>query len=127
VNGHRQAVQLQLRDIFVRLALQQIPDALVEPTHFLFVESVVQAEHRRAVPHLDETLARLAADTLGGRIGCYKLRVGGFQLLQPAHQPVIFGVGDFRPVEHVIQMLVVMQLFAQIFYLCFYFSGGHLL
>ena len=37
-----------------------------------------------------------------------------FQLLQLAHQRVVFGVGDFRLVENVVQMLVAAQLFAEL-------------
>ena len=64
--------------------------------------------------HLDESFARLAADALGGRIGRDQLGMLGLEVLEPPHHPVVFGVADLGLIEHVIQMLVMMQLFAQI-------------
>ena len=64
VHRHGKAVQLQLGDVAERRAAQQFADAAIEVAQFGLVERVVQAQHRRAVPHLDETLAGLAADPL---------------------------------------------------------------
>src|SRR5580693_8216876 len=61
------------------------------------------------MPHLDETLARLRSHPLRRRIRSDQLGVFGFQTLEFAHQRVVFGVGDFGRVEHVIQVLVVAQ------------------
>ena len=61
----------------------------------------------------DESLARLAADALGGRIRRDQLGMRGFQRLQLPHHRVVFGVGDLGRVQHVIQMLVVAQFLAQ--------------
>ena len=121
VHGHRQPVQLQFGDVFKRLALEQLADALVEGAHFIFVQRIVQAQHRRTVPDFHEAFAWFAADALGGRFGCDQIGLLGFQLLQPPHHPVILGVADLGPIQHVIQVLVVMQLFAQIFdFFCFF-------
>src|SRR5215470_13686796 len=62
---------------------------------------------------LDESFARLAADALGGRIGRNQLGVLLFQSFQLVHQLVKFGVGDFGSVEHVVEVLVVADLFAE--------------
>jgi len=110
VHRHGKAVQLQLRYVAERLASQQLADAAVEVAQFGLVERIVEAEHGRAVPDLDETLARLAADALGGRVCCGQFRMRGLQFAQPAHQPVVFGVGDFGPVEDVVEVLVAPQL-----------------
>ena len=37
-----------------------------------------------------------------------------FERLQLAHQPVVLGVGDFRIVEHVVAIVVVLDLLAQL-------------
>src|SRR5882724_740496 len=37
-----------------------------------------------------------------------------FQLLQRVHQPVVGGIGDLRLIGHVVQILVMPQLFAQL-------------
>ena len=63
--------------------------------------------------HLDEALARLAADALGGRIRRDQLGMRRLQRLQLAHQRIVFGVGDFGRVQYVVQVLVVAQLLAQ--------------
>ena len=68
---------------------------------------------------LDEPLARLAADALGGRIRAYQRWVLGFEVLQLLHQLVEFGIADFGIVENVIEIFVVADLFAKGFDLFF--------
>jgi hypothetical protein len=48
-------------------------------------------------------------------------------LLEPAHQLVVFGVGDFRIVQDVVAMVVAIDLIAQPrnFRLEFFSLGGH--
>jgi hypothetical protein len=46
----------------------------------------------------------------------------GFERLEVAQQGVVGGVGDLGRVEHVIKVLVVAELVAQVFDL---FGGGH--
>ncbi len=65
--------------------------------------------------HFDEAFARPAADALGGRIGGNQLGMRGLDIAQPLYQGIIFGVGDGGRVEHVVQMLVPSNLFAQLF------------
>ena len=65
-----------------------------------------------------------------GESGVTRLGVRGFQLLEPAHHAVVLGVRDLRPVQDVIQILVMVQLFAEIFDLFFDIPvhnliGGH--
>ena len=93
---HRQSVQLQLRHIFESLAIQQIAHAAVEFAQLVFIQRVVETQHRRAMRNLDETFARLSAHALGGRIGCDQLGMLGLKLLQPPDHHVVFCVADFR-------------------------------
>ena len=86
--------------------------ALPRP-QFVFAVSVVQREHGRAVPNFDETLTRLATDTLGRGIRCHQLRMFGFQLLELGHQPVELGVAEFGLVQDVVPVLVIADLVAQ--------------
>ena len=75
---------------------------------------------------LDESLARLAADALRGRIRRNERWVLGFQILQLLHQLVEIGVADFGIVEDVIEVFVVANLLAQSLYLFFdVFRGRH--
>ena len=68
VRRHGESVQLEFGDVAVFGAAEQVAHAAVEIAQFGFVQRIVEAQHRRAVPHLDEALARLSADALGGRI-----------------------------------------------------------
>ena len=69
VRGHGKSVQLQFGHVQVFGAAQQFAHAAVEIAQLAFVQRIVQAQHGRAVRHLDEALARLAAHALGRRIG----------------------------------------------------------
>ena len=64
-------------------------------------------KHRHGVADLDEAVEHFAADPLCWRIGCAKVGVLGFDRLQPLKQRVVLGVGQFRRVEHVVQVGVV--------------------
>ena len=68
VGGHGEPVQLEFGDVAVFGAAEEFADAAVEIAEFGFVEGVIEAEQGRAVLDLDEALARLPADALGGRI-----------------------------------------------------------
>jgi hypothetical protein len=59
-----------------------------------------------------EAVARGAADALGGGVGGDEFGVGGFELLELAHEAVILGVGDLRGVEDVVEMFVAAEFFA---------------
>ena len=50
-----------------------------------------------------------------GESGDARLGMPLFQFLQPAHQRVVFGVGDFGLVQDVIPVFVVAKLFAKLF------------
>ena len=115
VRRHGKAVHLQFGHVAELGAAQQFAHAAVEIAQFAFVQGVIQAQHGRAVRHLDETFARLAAHALGGRIGRQQFGMLRLQIAQLAHQRVVFGVADLGLVENVVQVLVVAQRFAQLF------------
>ena len=50
---------------------------------------------------LGEALRGGGANPLSGRLEGDQLRVGGFERPQSPHQPVVFGVGQARAVQHV--------------------------
>jgi len=66
------------------------------------------------VPDLDEALARLPANALGGRIRGEQFRMLGFQGLEPAQERVIFCVRDLRIIEDVVLVFVVAEFFAEL-------------
>ena len=59
----------ELGDVAVFGTAEEVAYAAVEIAEFGFVERVIEAEHRRAVPYPDKALARFSADTLGGESG----------------------------------------------------------
>jgi hypothetical protein len=56
-----------------------------------------------------------ASDALGGRVGSEERRVGLLEGAELVHPAVIFGVGDFGRVEHIVQVLVVAKGGAELF------------
>ena len=63
--------------------------------------------------NFDEALAWLAANALRRRIGSNQFRMLCLHVLQLLHQLVELGIADIRPVEDVIQILVVPDLLAK--------------
>ncbi len=108
-----QAVEFVLGDVIDFLAAGELAHAAVEFAERLERKCVVEADHRRRVPHFLKALARRAAHALRGRIGSPQFRILGFELLEPLHEPVELRVGNFRIVRDVIEVLVVANLFAQ--------------
>ncbi len=75
---------------------------------------------------LDESLARLAADALGGRIGRDEFGVLGLKVFELLHQLVEIQIADLGLIEDVIEIFVVANLFAESFDLLFgVFWGRH--
>src|ERR1700678_79708 len=60
-----------------------------------------------------KTLARRAADSLRRRVRRDRLGVFGLQLFQLIHQPIVGGIGNFRVVRHMIEIVVVAKFFAK--------------
>ncbi len=54
-----------------------------------------------------------AAHPLGGRVGCHQLGMLGLQRLEFAEQPVVLGIGHARLVQHVVAVVVGVDLAAQ--------------
>ena len=68
------------------------------------------------------------ADTLRRRVGRDEVGMLFFERLQLAHQPVVFRVGNFRIVEDVIAVVVVLDLLTQLTHSCrgaLGCAGGH--
>ena len=62
---------------------------------------------------LAERRQRFAADPLGRRLGGDQFGVFGLQGLEFTEQPVVFRVGNRRLVEHVVAVVVGVDLAAQ--------------
>src|SRR5207249_3136541 len=80
----------------------------------LFVVGVVEAEHRHPVRPRRKRRRRLFADALGGAVGGDEVGELRLQVPQLALEAVVLRVGDLRPVEHVVEVLVPAQLAPQL-------------
>ncbi|MCY1395913.1 hypothetical protein D9M71_108690 [compost metagenome] len=121
----RQAVELGLAAVFhFRPAAEQVAGrqqltqalahAAVEVQQVLFLEGVAQAEHRHFVAHLAEGRGSGAAHALGRRLRGHQFGMRLFQALEFAEQAVVFGVWNARLVEHVVAVVVRVELAAQL-------------
>ena len=108
-----QPVQLQLGRVLHRQRPGQLAHPPVPVRQLLGRIRIVQAQHRPRVPHLLESLGRLAAHALRRRVRRQQLRMLGLDPLQLVHQRVVLGVGDLRRVQHVVKVLVAAQFRAQ--------------
>ena len=70
-------------------------------------------QHRHRMLHRRKLGGRLAAHTLGGRIGTDQFGMGRLQRLKFTEQPVVLGVRHRWIVEYVIGVVVTLQLRAQ--------------
>ncbi len=121
-----ESIELMLRDVLDLFAAASLAHAPVEIAQLIVGECIVQAQHWPRVLHGLESGARAAANANGGRIGRDQLRVRRLQFLEALHQTVIGGVGNFRLVQNVIEILVMAQLVAQLFDFVFGgYSLGH--
>ena len=114
---HRKAIHLQFANVINLVGAAKLVHAPLPGAQLVFVVGVIEREHRRAVPHLDEAFARGAAYPLSRRIRRDQLGIFRLQLLQSVHQHVKVGVADGRLVEHVIEIFVASNLLAQRFHL----------
>jgi membrane-bound metal-dependent hydrolase YbcI (DUF457 family) len=126
VQRERQAIELQLAGVRDRLAARQPgAHASVPGTQIGLVVGVVEREHRTRVRDLGEALLRLAAHALRRRIRHNQLGMLGLERLQPVHPLVILRIGPDRRIEHVVQMLMMPQLFSQALDLVGWSSDRH--
>ncbi len=110
----RHPVHLQLADIIERLfTVQKTPGAGIELAHLRGIEGILQGEHGEGVADRFEFLQRRGTDPLRGGSRGRQVREGFFQLEQFAEKPVILGIGNFRPVEYVVEIVVAVQFGAE--------------
>ena len=86
---------------------------LVERQDVIIVEGVIKAQHWNAVGCTLEFIQRRRADPCTRGIRSNEPRVVCFQLDQFLHHAVISRIGNFRIVQNVIAVVVVVQLCAQ--------------
>ncbi|MNM99011.1 hypothetical protein D3C81_1115600 [compost metagenome] len=93
--------------------VQAFNHTAVEFTQVVFLEGIPEAEHRHFVAYLAERRQRRATDALGRRVSGHQLRVFGFQGLEFVEQAIVFGVRHARLIEHVVAVVVLIELGTQ--------------
>ncbi len=114
--GDGQAVDLELGHVTEvggrlggRRQAQPTAHSGVEGPQLVLGKDVAQREHRPLMADLAEGTRWGGANALGWRAGRDKLREGGLDGDQLAHQRVVLGVGDLGRVVLVVQLAVVQQ------------------
>ncbi len=121
--AYGQAVELGLAAVVDRTGLvEAVYHATAELTQVGFFEGVAQAEHGHFVAYLAERGQGFAPNALGGRVGGYQVRVFGFKRLELVEQAVVFGIGHAWLIEHVVAVVVLVELGTQFVDTGF---GGH--
>lgn len=123
--GHRETVYLGLHGIACMFtAFTQL---FVKGVQLLKGEQILQTLQRHLVLHRCEFAHRCSADPLCGRIGLGVLRIGSLQFLQPPQHPVVFKVCDFRPVQHIVEIVVMFQRLTKVLDFFFWLHRCHLI
>ena len=109
-----QAVELQFGGIAHFLqAFQPVAHPLIEGFDIFIGKAIAQRQHRDFMAHRLELRQGACPHTLCGGVGGEQFGVGGFQRLQFLEQPVIFGIRNARLVQHVVTVVVAVQVGAQ--------------
>ena len=110
-----QSVVLHFATHLKGFAIESAAHAVVPCSHILLIIGIGKREHGILVRHLRKLLIQVAAHALCRRVGIVQFWVTGFKLLKFVHKPVELHIGDFRLVEHIILVIVLMQHLAQIY------------
>ena len=109
--GHRHPVVLGLGGVHQRLAAPQVAaHPSVERGQVLRRQGVVERQHRHRMLDRPKARRRRPADPLGGRTRVGPLRVRRLERLSLPEEPVVLGIRDRRVVEHVVAVVVRLEL-----------------
>ncbi len=118
---HGAAVHLGLQDIIKLIrGLEKPLQAVVELPGPGLAEGVFQGQHGLPVPDGFKLIQGLGPDPLGGGIG----RGQAVVFLQPGefgHEAVELGIRDHRIIQHIVPVIVVIELFPELMH-----PGDHL-
>jgi hypothetical protein len=113
-DGDREAVEFRFGGVIDRaFATQALTHLAVEIREIFFRESVLERQHRHRMLDLAELRGGRAGHALRRRILCDELRMRRLDRAQLLHEPVVFRVRNRGLVEHVIAVIVAVDLLAQ--------------
>ena len=110
----REAVEPWLGSVLDDIRAESLAHPLVERGQFLVAERIVQREHGRGMAEAGHALGRRRADPLGGRVRGHELRMSALERLERAEQAIVRPVGDDRTIEHVVAVVVLVDLPTQL-------------
>ena len=113
VQRQREAVDLQLRDVFEPPSLSELLAALVKGPQLIDVVAVVEREHRAAVHDLGKPSAGLPPTRWVGLSGVICSGCCCSSRLQLLEQRVVVRVRDLGIVEDIIEVFVTTNLIPQ--------------
>lgn len=114
IHTDRQSIKLWLRGVLDIRNPQALPHPLVPGRYLLIAEGVVQGQHGHLMNDLGKRLEGSPAHPLRRRVRRDQVGVGLLQLLELPEQAVVLGVGDGGIIEHIIAVVVVIDLLAQL-------------
>jgi hypothetical protein len=113
---HGQSVHFQFGHIVeVPDGAEKIADPAVEIEGLPGIHRVLEAEERHFVPKRKELFYRSGPDALGWRIRRYEFGVLVFEINEFAEDPVVLRIADFRLVESVVTIVVVVDKLPELF------------
>ena len=119
LQGNAEAIEFVLGYVFNFLAAASLAHPAIEIAQRVVGKCVVEAQHRTRVAHRLKTRARDASHARRGRIRRDQFRIRGLQLFQAVHQAVVSGVRHLGIVQNVVAVVVMANLFPQLFDLVF--------
>ncbi len=114
--GDRQPINFVLTGQVKFLPGDQFLCSGVPGDQLVINEGVSQGEQGERMFHDTKGFNRGSTNSLGGRIRSEELRIFLFQFPQFPHQSIIFGIADFRVVQNIVAVVVVINLRPQFIY-----------
>ena len=108
---HRHPVHLGLDHVIEAMGgAQKALEAVLEVPGLGLGKSVFQGEHGDAVGHRLEFIQGGGPHALSGRVRGNECGVVGFKAGEFAQEPVKLGIGDYRVIEDIVTVVVVVDL-----------------
>ena len=85
----------------------------VETDHILIIEGILQRQHRHDMPDLTEGTDRSATHALSRGCGIGPFGMRRLECRQLMEEAVVLGVGDQGRIEHIVGMVMALELPAQ--------------
>ena len=127
VKADAQTVELQFATDLKRCPHQTIAHPFPEISHLLSVVSIAQRKHWSGMHNRLELIVEVAAHPLSGAVCIEKFRMFCFEVLQFVHQEIELLIGNHRTVLHIVAVVMLVQLIAELHDACFFVHRIHII